>query len=77
MVMLYSQSPYKAHPGRRVVILEPWYAAHFRIHTLGGGLPNPAGVLFSLGYNHGMASLLGWRVRILLLAEFKRVNDGF
>jgi hypothetical protein len=24
--MLYSQSRYKAHPWRRVVILEPWHA---------------------------------------------------
>ena len=66
------QSPYSAHPGRRVVILEPWYAAHFRTHTLGDRLPNSFGVLFSLGYNHVMASLLGWRVRILLLAEFQK-----
>jgi hypothetical protein len=35
---VYSQSPYSAHPGRRVVILELWYAAHFRTHTLGDRL---------------------------------------
>ena len=54
------------------MILEPWYAAHFRTHTLGDRLPNSSGVLSSLGYNHIMASILGWRVRILLLAEFQK-----
>jgi hypothetical protein len=54
------------------VILEPWYAAHFRTHTLGDRLPNSFGVLSSLGYNHIMARFLGWRVRILLLAEFQK-----
>src|SRR5580704_16796801 len=66
------QSTYSAHPGRRVVILEPWYAVHFRTHTLSDRLPNSFGVLFSLGYNHVMASLLGCKVRILLLAEFQK-----
>jgi len=54
------------------VILEPWYAARFRTHTLGDRLPNSFGVLFSLGYNHVIASLLGRRVRILLFAEFQK-----
>ena len=54
------------------MILEPWYPAHFRTHTLGDRLPNSFGVLFSLGYNHVTASLLGWKVRILLLAEFQK-----
>ena len=28
------------------MILEPWYATHFRTHTLGDRLPNYFGVLF-------------------------------
>jgi len=58
------------------MIVEPWYAAHFRAHTLGGSFPNSFGVLFSLEYNHVMARLLVWRVRILLLS-FKRISAGF
>ena len=56
------------------MILEPWYAAHFRTYTLGDRLPNSFGVLFSLEYNHVMASLLGRRVWILLLAEFQKAH---
>jgi len=43
-------------------------------HTLGDRLPNSFGVLFSPGYNHVMASLLGWKVRILLFAEFEKAS---
>jgi hypothetical protein len=44
----------------------------FRTHTLGGSSPNCFGILFSLEYNYLMASLLGWRVRVPLLAEFQK-----
>jgi hypothetical protein len=59
------------------VTFEPWYAAHFRTRTLGDRPPNFFGGLFSLGYNHVIASLLGRRVRILLRAEFQKGSlDG-
>jgi hypothetical protein len=54
------------------LILERWYAAPFRTHTLADRLPNSFGVLFSLGYNHVMVKSSGMESRILLLAEFKK-----
>jgi hypothetical protein len=69
---MYTAKVRIAPPRATGLILERWYAVDLRTHTLGDRLPNSFGVLFSLGYNHVMASLLGWRVRILLLAEFKK-----
>src|SRR5580704_2881219 len=43
----------------RAVVCSPFPNPH-----LGDRLPNSFGGLFSLGYNHIMASLLGWRVGI-------------
>ena len=60
------------HPGRRgsdsrAGVCSPFQNPHLRCQ---------ASELFrrlvSLGYNHVVASLLGWRVGILLLAEFKK-----
>jgi len=54
------------------LILERRYAADFRTHTLGDSFRTLSASCFQIRYNHVMAILQGWRVRILLLAEFKR-----
>jgi hypothetical protein len=65
--------------GGGVVILEPWYAAHFRTHTLGDRLPHSFGILFHWDTTMFWQAFWDGECGFYCLLGFKRVTrcDGF